>query len=374
MKIGIESQRIFRSHKHGMDVVAVELISRLQQLDTENQYFLFARNGPDLTCVRETPNFQVRLIKGITYGDWEQISLPRALRKQRPDFIHCTANTAPIRCPVPLIVTLHDIIFLRETNFAGTAYQNFGNIYRRFIVPYAIRNARKIITVSEEERKIIIDACDVDPSKMEVVHNAVHERFLQVHGDDTLNLFRKKYRLPSAYILHLGNTAPKKNTPSLVRAYVAYVQQTNDALPLVIADYPERLVRKLLHPSESNILEKQIIFTGYVPALEMPLLYAAATLFIYPSLAESFGLPVLESMASGTPVITSDIGALKEVGGDAAMYTDPKSEQSITAAITHALSHPEVYNRLKQAGYLRARKFSWTKSAEKLLSIYNRMK
>ncbi len=374
MKIGIESQRIFRSHKHGMDVVAVELISRLQQLDTENQYFLFARNGPDRTCVRETPNFQVRLIKGITYGDWEQISLPRALRKQRPDFIHCTANTAPIRCPVPLIVTLHDIIFLRETNFAGTAYQNFGNIYRRFIVPYAIRNARKIITVSEEERKIIIDACDVDPSKMEVVHNAVHERFSQVHGDDTLNLFRKKYRLPSAYILHLGNTAPKKNTPSLVRAYVAYLQQTKDALPLVIADYPERLVRKLLHPSESNILEKQIIFTGYVPALEMPLLYAAATLFIYPSLAESFGLPVLESMASGTPVITSDIGALKEVGGDAAMYTDPTSEQSIAAAITHALSHPEVYNRLKQAGYLRAREFSWTKSAQKLLSIYNQMK
>src|SRR4051794_14210323 len=112
MKIGIESQRIFRQSKHGMDVVALELIRQLQHLDKSNQYTLFARRGPDADCMHETDNFKIRKSRAITYADWEQIILPGELKKMKPDFIHCTANTAPLNCPVPLVLTLHDIIFL----------------------------------------------------------------------------------------------------------------------------------------------------------------------------------------------------------------------------------------------------------------------
>ena len=257
MKIGIESQRIFRSHKHGMDVVAVELIKQLQTLNAADEFILFARAGPDSQCIQPSDNLKIELPVGLTYGDWEQIALPHALKKIRPDFIHCTANTAPLKCPVPLVLTLHDVIFLRETTFKGTAYQNFGNLYRRLVVPYAIKNAQKIITVSEEEKKVITQTCNVDPSKLVVIHNAVDSRFNASHTAEKLQEFRRKYNLPADFILHLGNTAPKKNTAKLVEGYVEYCTRDQQAIPMVIADYPPALVRnKLAEFGEQKLMKK----------------------------------------------------------------------------------------------------------------------
>src|SRR5687767_6868445 len=135
MKIGIESQRIYRSAKHGMDVVAVELIRQVQRLDTFNQYLLFAKEGPDTACVTETPNFKIQLLEGFGYAGWEQFSLPAAVKKVKPDLLHCTANTAPLAISVPLVLTLHDVIYLEQTDFSGSAYQDFGNLYRKWVVP-----------------------------------------------------------------------------------------------------------------------------------------------------------------------------------------------------------------------------------------------
>ena len=149
MKIGIESQRIFRRARHGMDVVALELIREIQRLDRDNEYILFAKNGDDRDTFNDSKNFRTEILDGFTYADWEQISLPRAVRKLKPDLLHCTANTAPMNVRVPLIVTVHDVIYLEGTTFKGSAYQNIGNVYRKYIVPHAIRNAKKIVTVSE---------------------------------------------------------------------------------------------------------------------------------------------------------------------------------------------------------------------------------
>lgn len=370
MKIGIESQRIFRSHKHGMDVVAVELIRQIQQLDTENEFLLFAKEGSDNRCVIETDNFSIKKLKGLTYGDWEQLSLPRALKKYKPALIHCTANTAPLYCPVPLVLTLHDIIFLRETSFRGTAYQNFGNIYRRLVVPPAMKKARMIITVSEEEKKIITEVCRVDPSRITVVHNAVHDRFRVNHKTEELELFRRSLHLPANFILHLGNTAPKKNTPRFIEAYVRYAGEKIDALPLVIADYPLHLLREQLGRLNARHLENKIHLPGYIPSASMPMLYCCATLFVYPSLLESFGLPVLEAMASGTPVITSHVPALREVAGDAAEYIDPESVSSISHAILNILADDHRKNTLQTLGLQRSAAFNWRTSAQKLLEVY----
>src|SRR6476660_8078475 len=136
MKIGIESQRIFRKGKHGMDVVALELMRQIQQLDHKNEYLLFARDGDDRNCISDTDNFKTVILNGISYAGWEQISLPAAVRKHKADLLHCTANTAPYSSGVPTIVTVHDVIYLEELNFEGSAYQNFGNIYRKLVVPH----------------------------------------------------------------------------------------------------------------------------------------------------------------------------------------------------------------------------------------------
>lgn len=359
MLIAIEAQRIFRRHKHGMDVVALELIRQLQRLDTANEYVLFAANGPDKNCLNVTERFSVEVLTGLGYAGWEQFSLPSALKGLRPDFVHCTANTAPLKSPVPLVLTLHDIIYLEETSFKGSFYQNFGNLYRRFIVPRVIKKARKIITVSEYEKNIILEECKDARGKTEVVYNAVSERFNNKYAAAQIASFRKGYHLPENFILLLGNTAPKKNTAGAIKAYEHYCRITKDPLPLVVTDYTEK------HTDEN------ILFPGYIPSGEMPLLYNCASLFLYPSLRESFGLPVLEAMACGVAVITSNTSAIPEIADSAAELIDPYNYVQLGEAIAKLLSDQSLINAYQQKGLARASQFSWESSARRLMQLYS---
>ena len=145
MKIAIEAQRIFRTNKHGMDFVALESIRELQKIDKENEYFIFVSPGED-HCLEETSNTHIVEVKCPTYPLWEQVALPRAVAKIRPDLLHCTSNTAPIHCPVPLVLTLHDIIFLEPKQGGNTSwYQNMGWHYRRLVVPRILPKCKRII-------------------------------------------------------------------------------------------------------------------------------------------------------------------------------------------------------------------------------------
>lgn len=373
MKIGIESQRIFRKGKHGMDIVALELIRQLQKLDRINEYILFAENGPDRGCITDTNNFRTEIIRGVTYAGWEQFALPSAVKKLKPDLLHCTANTAPLKCAVPLVLTIHDIIYLEQTNFKGSAYQNFGNIYRRIIVPHAIRKATSIITVSEYEKAVITDICGVDPDKITVIHNGVHNRFNPLSPGPMLDNFKNEYQLPKDFILFLGNTAPKKNTEGVIKAYVHYCLIEKDPLPIVITDYEAKAVKKILQEAGSPELMGNIHLPGYIPSEKMPFLYNCSTIFLYPSLRESFGLPVLESMACGIPVITSDIPAIREVAENAACFIDPGNHAGIAEVMQILLNDAEAMHSYKQKGLARASQFSWETSAKKLLEVYSRI-
>jgi glycosyltransferase involved in cell wall biosynthesis len=372
MKIGIESQRIFRAAKHGMEVVAVELIRNIQRLDSVNDYFLFAKNGPDRNCVSDTANFHTEITPGNSYPWWEQVSLPAALKKMRPDLIHCTANTAPLSSGTPLILTVHDVIYLEGSDFNGSAYQNFGNIYRRMVVPPAIKKAKAIITVSEYEKRQIIKTCKVDPAKITVIYNGVDKRFHPDHPAEEISSFRKQYGLPENFILFLGNTAPKKNTEAVITAYVHYCYIEPSCLPIVITDYGKKHVVRILKELNKPALIGKFIFPGYVPTAKMPLLYNSSSLFLYPSLRESFGLPILEAMASGVPVITSDTSAMPEIAGDAAILVDPYDVEEIAHAMRHILLSTTPREQMIQKGITRAGQFSWATAAEKLLAVYQR--
>lgn len=370
MKIGIESQRIFRQAKHGMDVVALELLRQIQQLDHENEYLLIAANGNDRSCLNDTKNFKTRILQGITYAGWEQISLPLAVRKYKPDILHCTANTAPFYCTCPMIVTIHDIIYIEETSFEGSPYQNFGNLYRKFVVPHAIKKATKIVTVSNYEKAIITDICNVDPEKIDVIYNGVSERFHNKFPKDNIEAFRANHNLPDQFILFLGNTAPKKNTAGAIKAYIRYCQNTKNPLKLVVTDFSASSVLKILEKHGQLGLMRNIVTPGYISSADMPRMYNCASLFIYPSLRESFGLPVLEAMSCGIPVITSDIPPLREVGGDAAIFTDPENEESIAAEMSNILENDTTRLEYVKMGLARAAMFSWQKSAKKLIELY----
>jgi len=373
MKIGIESQRIFRKGKHGMDVVALELMRQIQLIDKKNEYLLFARNGEDRDCIRDTEKFKTKILRGLTYAGWEQVSLPAAVKKYKPHLLHCTANTAPYSCAVPMIVTVHDIIYLEEINFEGSAYQSFGNLYRRYVVPCAIKKAKKIITVSEYEKTVIADVCKTDPEKIAVIHNGVSTRFHRHFAGDEMEAFRKQWNLPEKFILLLGNTAPKKNTAGAIKAYVHYCSMTNDPLPLVITDFPGSSIKSILEKLNRPELMNNIFAPGYIPSVLMPLLYNCCNLFLYPSLRESFGLPVLEAMACGVPVVTSAIPALREVGGEAAVFIDPENPIAIAEAISSLLMNEETGKGLIQKGIERAGMFTWESSARKLIALYEKL-
>jgi glycosyltransferase involved in cell wall biosynthesis len=386
MKIGIEAQRIFRPAKHGMEMVALELIRQIQRLDTVNQYVLFAKHDRDRKCVDETPNFTTHPIPSFAYPDWEQIGLPLALRKVRPDLLHCTANTAPGFCPVPLLLTVHDVIYLEGLAFGGSAYQNVGNLYRRLFALPSIKKARMIITVSNYEKNRIIQRCDdeIERDKISVIYNGVDGRFHPCYRKELIDAFKRQYNLPEDYILFLGNTAPKKNTSNMIRAYVEYWRKCPDAPPVVITDHERWRVEKVIQELKLQTakggesatrreLMRKFIFPGYVPSNLMPLAYNGAMLFVYPSLRESFGLPILEAMSCGVPVITSNTSAMPEIAGGAAMLADPTQYKDIAHAMEQLVSDTALRESCRQKGLARAAQFSWENAARDLLSLYDRV-
>jgi glycosyltransferase involved in cell wall biosynthesis len=370
IRIGIEAQRLFRPNKHGMEIVALELIRQLQLQDQQNLYSVFARTGKDRNCITPSARMGIKVAAAASYVTWEQRQLRSLIRKEKPDVLHCTANTGPIGSSVPLVLTLHDVIFLEEISFQGSPYQNFGNLYRRAVVSAIAKQAATICTVSHYEKQKIIDRLGIPAERVEVVYNGVSERFHRQYLKSEITAARLKHGLPEQFILFLGNTAPKKNTRNVLKAYAGYRRSCPTPLPLVIADLEASLLARYLSELQIEAISPFVITTGYIPTQEMPLIYAASSLFLYPSLRESFGLPVLEAMASGVPVLASNTSAIPEVAGEAAYLADPLDPLSMTAGMVEILSNQDLHRQMTNKGREHARLFTWEAAATKMIRIY----
>jgi len=373
MIIGIEAQRIFRKKKHGMDMVALELIRNLQKIDTENQYYIFVKPDEDRACLKETTNFKIIELGGGPYPTWEQFALPRAAGKYNCDILHCTSNTAPVWGKTPLVTTVHDIIYMESISLfkkGGTLYQKFGNMYRRWVVPPVIRKSKKVITVSEFEKQRMAKFFKLNDDKLQAVYNGVGKHFEPVKDPSVLADTTEKYKLPENFLFFLGNTDPKKNTPNVLKAFAQFNKQSATHYKLVMLDYEENALMAILKDIGHPDIRKDIHLTGYVPNNELPAIISQAKVFLYPSLRESFGIPILEGMACGVPVITSNTSSMPEVAGDAAMLVDPQDVDQIVKAIQKILDHEDVKNSLISKGLERARAFSWETMAGNVLKIY----
>jgi glycosyltransferase involved in cell wall biosynthesis len=372
MKIGIEGQRLFRQKKHGMDMVALELIRNLQSIDKKNEYFIFVKNDAD-KCLDSTPNFNIAMVAPAPYPIWEQVNLPAAAKKACCDILHCTSNTAPVFTSVPLVITLHDIIYMEILSVLKkgfTPYQKFGNMYRRFVVPQVVRKSARIITVSEFEKKRIGDFFHVSDQKLKAIYNGVSAHFKPVSDKDYLKQLKAKYNLPDKFFLFFGNTDPKKNTPGVLKALSLFLNSSKEKIPLVMLDFDRNELTKIINEIGDPGLHDYIKLTGYVPNNELPALYALSTIFLYPSLRESFGIPMLVAMACGIPVITSNTSSMPEVGGNAALFIDPFQPEEITAGMKKLLSDRSLCETLIRNGFDNARKFSWRAMAENVLKLY----
>ena len=373
MRIGIEGQRLFRKKKHGMDMVALELVRSLQAIDKSNEYVVFVKQDEDV-CLRSGNNFEIVELKSSPYPLWEQYILPAAAKKANCELLHCTSNTAPLSTSIPLVVTLHDIIYMEKFSLLSkgfSSYQKFGNLYRRLVVPGVVKNCRKLITVSEFEKQRIVDFFGIDRKKVVAIYNGVSEHFRPATNPETLAAVRNKYHLPERFFFFFGNTDPKKNTRGVLKALSLFLKQSDEKIPLVMLDFDREELARLIAETGDPELKNHIILTGYVPNSELPGIYSLSTIFLYPSLRESFGIPMLEAMACGTPVITSNTSSMPEVAGDAALFCDPFRPEELTEAMFRLLSDHNLRSGLVAAGLEQARKFTWKNMAQGVLQIYN---
>lgn len=367
MRIGIEAQRIFRKNKHGMDYVVLQEIKELQLLDTENEYYIFVKPGED-RCIEETKNFHIIEVKCPSYPLWEQVALPYAARKYNVDILHCTSNTAPIICNTPLVLTLHDIIFLepRDTN-NKSFYQNLGWLYRRLVVPRILDKCKRIITVSNFELKNIIGKLSIPESRMAMIYNGYNTWFKPINDVESIT---SKYIDNTGYFFFLGNTDPKKNTERTLIAYSNYCKQSSVKRKLLVADLAPQYLEEFIVKNKLDNIRDQVVLTGYVLNSHLPYIYNGAFAFLYTSLRESFGIPLLEAMACGTPVITSNTSSMPEIGGKDAALVNPESSEEITQMMLLIENDNEYRERIKAIGLERVGHFSWKNTASNLLKLY----
>ena len=373
MRIGIEAFRIFRKNKHGMDIVALETIKRLQYVDQDNTYFLFCFSDQEGYQLQETENLRIIKIPRIPSPLAEQFIIPLLALKYNLDILHSTGNTSPLFLHCKRLITLHDIIYLEKKDQlkGGTLYQRIGKKYRKFIVPKIVKKADCLVTVSENERSIITAKLPELAFRLKVIQNAFGSHFMPKPDELTLSGMLK-YKVPAKpYIFFLGNTDPKKNTVNVLKAYHQLRSKGKTELKLVIADLSKYELNKLLHKHHLESIQEDIHITNYIRNEDLPDIYNRASIFLYPSLRESFGLPILEAMACGTPVITSGSYAMPETAGDAAMMVNPESPESIANAIEKLSNNKDLIISYKAKGFERVKLFSWNSSARQLVQLYH---
>lgn len=367
MRIGIEAQRIFRKNKHGMDYVVLQEIRELQRMDTPHEYYIFVKPGED-RCVESTTNVHVVELPCPSYPLWEQWALPRAAKRYGVELLHCTSNTAPIWCDIPLVLTLHDIIFLEPRDKQNhSLYQNMGWLYRRLVVPRILNRCRRIITVSNFEMENIIRKLQIPRERMTMIYNGYNEWFRPVEDEEGVY---KKYIEKEGYFFFLGNTDPKKNTERTLVAYSKYLKQSGVKRQLLMADLDSEYLNGIIQRNGIENIREHIVMPGYIVNSDLPYIYHNAFAFLYTSLRESFGIPLLEGMACGVPVITSNTSSMPEIGGPDAILVNPESSDEIADMMLRLETDDGFYERQRGVGLERAKLFSWKKTAEQLLRLY----
>lgn len=371
MKIAIEAQRLFRLRKHGMDVVAHELLKRLPLTNDTNTYHILIKDDEDI-CLQDKQNRFTHILKKSFYPIWEQVLLPKHCSKIKVDILHCTANTAPINLNIPLILTLHDVIFMEQSNIHSKAswYQKLGNTYRSFIVPIVAKKAIKILTVSAYQKNIISQKLHISPDKISVIHNGADERFFEVHTPENIENVLSKYGLKKGYIFFMANTEPRKNTIGVLKAYQILLKLNPNAPRLVMKGINLRQLKNYLITEQLESLLNNIDLIVYVNYEDLPLLYQGAFTLWFPSFSEGFGLPIIEAMACGIPVITSNVSCMPEIAGDAAVLINPSKPEEIAEATQQLLQNNLLHETLSNKGKKRALLFTWDLSVKKLVSIY----
>lgn len=372
----LEAQRLFRPQKHGMDVVALALLRGIKRQTLPINVKVLVKPDTD-KCLQSSNGFDVEELPGGFYPLWEQWTLPRRLAQDTGAWLHATGNTAPIWGTTPLIVTIHDLIYIDDNYLwkrdGGTWYQRFGNTYRRWIVPLVAKRAKHIITVSEFQREAIVRQLDVDPAQVTVVYNGADDDFFRLRSSQEIEAMRHQLGLGNnPYIFFLANAEPRKNTDGVITAYAQLIARYPDCpYDLVLKGLSDEVLQRKLDAAGCSAIAHRIHRVGYIESSLLPTVYQGASMLWFPSFSEGFGLPIVEAMAGGVPVITSNGSVMPEIAADAALYVDPTKPNELVDQTIGLWNQPELGQRLAALGKQRAKQFTWDAATKKLLHVYD---
>lgn len=368
MRIGIDARTVL-SPKTGDRTYTLNLVRALARMDAENEYFLLLDRAPPEGLLPDAPNFHHVVIPTFWGRWWTIAQVPLFARRAGLDVLH-VQYIAPLVCSARVVTAIHDVSFavLPET------FPLKDRLLLNLFIPLSASSASKVITLSESSKRDLIERFGVASEKIAITPCGVDETMRRVEDPQIISDVLQRYGITPPFILSVGVLQPRKNLPRVMDAF-ALLRQRYPDLPhcLVIAGKAGWGVEPLKQRVQALRLESAVHFAGYIADEDLPALYSAADLFVYPSLYEGFGLPPLEAMACGTPAVTSNVSSLPEVVGDAALTVNPLDVEVIAGAMEQILTDAHLRRTLTARGLERAREFTWERTARLTLEVYQTM-
>jgi len=367
MRVAIDARKL---HDFGIGTYIRNLLRHLARIDHDTEYVLLCGEADLGVAAQLGPNFRAVLEPSPNYSIREQIHVPWVLRRERPDLYHAPHYVLPAAINCNSVVTIHDCIHLMFPQYLPN---RMAYAYARAQMWTAAHRSDCILTVSDASKRDILHLFNIPPEKIVVVYNAIDAHFSVTPAPDAVARVRERYQLDHRFVLYVGNIKPHKNLVRLIEAFSELRSgELEDVKLLIIGDEISKLPA-LRHAVHRHKLHKHVRFLGYVPDDQLAVLYRLAGVFVFPSLYEGFGLPPLEAMASGTPVVVSNVSSLPEVVGDAAVLVDPHDIDSIVDGLRCVLTNPARADDMRRKGLERSREFSWERSVARTLEVYKRI-
>lgn len=354
MKIGIDIQTTL-GDKTGFGFYVKNLVVNLKKVDKENKYLLFR---PEEEKDLSMPG---RFM-------WDQFSFPSQAARLDVDIIHQPCFSAPVFSKGKVVVTVHDLIAL----LYGKDIPFFSRMYFAHWMPFSYRKADRIIAISEHTKNDLIKYLKIPPRKIRVIFEAADESFKVIRDSGKIEKIKAKYKTGNNYFLHIGTLNPRKNLEFLINVFFK-ISLVFPQFNLVITGKRGWYYEGLFRLVQDLHLENKVIFTGYIDDKDKPYLYNGAKLFLFPSLYEGFGLPPLEAMACGTPVISSNSSSLPEVVGEGGVLLPPDNQPEWVKSIKQLITNKKLFEKYRQLGLKQAKKFSWEKCARETLKVYEEL-
>jgi glycosyltransferase involved in cell wall biosynthesis len=366
LTIGIDARKV---HDFGIGTYVRSLIQALARIDTENRYLLLVR-PQDREALGDLPeNYQLLLESSPVYSVRELIALSWNLWRQHLDLYHATHYVLPAAVAPPVVVTIHDIIHLLYPDFLPS---RMAFLYAQRMIRRSLHRGNAVVAVSQNTKSDLMQYFDVDGKKIQVVYNGVDDVFRGRLPEEDLERWLRSLGLERPYLLFVGNPKPHKNLDTVVQAYARARRLAQFDAPLVCVGGRPASEMKIRQRAEHLGIGDRVRLLGHVAQEALPAIYQGATLFLYPTLYEGFGLPVVEAMASGVAVITSNNSALKEIAEGYGHLVDPLDIDGLARAIAHCMGDADHRERLARLGERRAQDFRWEETARKTLEIYRR--